>query len=47
VAGARLENLNPQQRRAVEHGGSVLAEAGARAGVHTAQALVLAGPGQR
>jgi hypothetical protein len=26
---------------------SVLAEAGARAGVHTAQALVLAGPGQR
>jgi DNA helicase-2/ATP-dependent DNA helicase PcrA len=28
VAGARLENLNPQQRRAVAHGGSVLAEAG-------------------
>jgi DNA helicase-2/ATP-dependent DNA helicase PcrA len=28
VAGARLEKLNPQQRRAVEHGGSVLAEAG-------------------
>ena len=28
MAGARLENLNPQQRRAVEHGGSVLAEAG-------------------
>jgi ATP-dependent DNA helicase UvrD/PcrA len=28
VAGARLENLNPQQRRAVEHGGSVLAAAG-------------------
>jgi DNA helicase-2/ATP-dependent DNA helicase PcrA len=27
-AGASLENLNPQQRRAVEHGGSVLAEAG-------------------
>ena len=28
MAGAGLENLNPQQRRAVEHGGSVLAEAG-------------------
>jgi DNA helicase-2/ATP-dependent DNA helicase PcrA len=28
VAGARLENLNPQQRRAVAHGGSMLAEAG-------------------
>jgi DNA helicase II / ATP-dependent DNA helicase PcrA len=28
VAGARLENLNPQQRRAVEHGGLRLAEAG-------------------
>ncbi|HJZ18406.1 MAG TPA: UvrD-helicase domain-containing protein [Stellaceae bacterium] len=28
MAGACLENLNPQQRRAVEHGGSVLAEAG-------------------
>lgn len=28
MAGARLENLNPQQRHAVEHGGSVLAEAG-------------------
>jgi len=28
AAGARLENLNPQQRRAVEHGGLRLAEAG-------------------
>jgi DNA helicase II / ATP-dependent DNA helicase PcrA len=28
VAGAHLENLNPQQRRAVEHGGLKLAEAG-------------------
>ena len=26
--GARLENLNPQQRRAVEHGGLLPAEAG-------------------